>query len=363
MYRKTLKKPDGRNLYLYSHSPISDDIEAVSPVAHKSPPNPHMRWHPLRKEWVIYASHRENRTFLPPKDYSPLKVTSDEKFPTEMPPGNYEVAVFENLFPSMVLSSSGTSDVHVPTQPSTGVCEVIVFTQDPDKSLNQLPLREIDLILEVMGERTLELGKDPAIKYVLPFENRGVEMGVTLHHPHGQLYAYPFVPPVPQLMLNSMREHFEATGTNFMNEFIKDELKDGRRILYDDDLVVAFVPACARLAYEVWITSKRNVCYLHELTPEERRALALCLKTILMKFDKLWDRPFPYLMTLIQAPLNEGEHPWAHFFFQIFPPYRSKDRLKYLAGTEQGAGTFVNDSLPEDKAQELKNVIVEVSDD
>jgi UDPglucose--hexose-1-phosphate uridylyltransferase len=362
MYRKTLTKPDGRNLNLYARYPMDEDIQAVNPVHNVSHPNPHMRWHPLKKEWVIYASHRQNRTFLPPKDYSPLKVMSDEKFPTEMPKGNYEVAVFQNLFPSMLMSADAISDVHLITQPSRGSCEVVVFTQDPDKSLGELPVGQIDLILEVLGERTEELAKNQDIKYVMPFENRGVEQGVTLHHPHGQIYAYPFTPPLPQQILTSMREHFETTGTNLMGEFIKGEIKDGRRILFENDEVIAFIPACARYAYETWITTKRNVSYLHELTPRERKSLAICLKTVLMKFDKLWEKPFPYLMTLIQAPLNEGEHPYAHFFFQIFPPYRSKDRLKYLAGTELGAGIFVNDSLPEDKAQELKNISVEVKD-
>jgi UDPglucose--hexose-1-phosphate uridylyltransferase len=357
MYKKTLKKPDGRSLYLYSQNPISDGIVPTNPHHEPFHPKPHQRWHPLRREWVIYASHRQNRTFLPPKDYSPLAVTKRKDFPTEMPEGNYEVAVFENLFPSLNLTTHETPDLSVPTQPSKGVCEVVVFTQDPETSLGFLPRKRIELILEVLAERTRELMKIEDIRYVLPFENRGVEMGVTLHHPHGQIYSYSFVPPVQERFLESMRLFHEEKNTGLLEKIIQDEKADGRRIILETEKVIAFIPVFARYPYETWIVPKRRIGFLHEMTNEEFLDLSLVLKTILLKFDHLWMRPFPYLMTINQAPLK-GDYPFAHFFIQITPPYRSKDRLKYLAGTELGAGIFVNDSLPEEKAQELKNVEV-----
>jgi UDPglucose--hexose-1-phosphate uridylyltransferase len=362
MFKKTLTKPDGRYLYLYSTRPIPDDIKATNPVNDGKKPTPHQRWHPLRREWVIYAAHRQNRTFLPPKDYSPLAVTKNEEFPTEMPAGNYEVAVFENLFPSLNMTTEEEPEMKIPTQPSKGICEVVVFTHDPDSSLGSLPRNRIQLILEVIADRTKELAKNEHIQYVMPFENRGIEMGVTLHHPHGQIYSYTFVPPVQERFLESMKKHWKENGSGLMEQIIKDEREDGRRIIIETEHILCFIPAFARYPYETWITSKRQVSFLHELTPGEMFDLSAVLKSLLLKFDNLWQKPFPYLMILNQAPVK-GDHPYAHFFFQITPPYRTKDRLKFLAGTELGAGIFVNDSLPEEKAMELRDVAIEVKND
>lgn len=357
MYKKTLQKPDGRTLYLYSLSPIQDDIVPVNPVNDGKKASPHQRWHPLRREWVIYASHRQNRTFLPPKDYSPLAVTKSKDFPTEMPEGNYEVAVFENLFPSLNLETEDRPGLSIPTQPSKGVCEVVVFTKDPDSSLGHLPRQRIELILRVLGERTKELGKLELIQYVMPFENKGVEMGVTLHHPHGQIYSYSFIPPVQERFLESMKMFWNQNARGLMEEIIAEEKEDGRRIIIETEHVICFIPVFARYPYETWITPKRKMGFIHEMTDEEYLDFSTVLKTLLLKYDQMWERPFPYLMTIHQAPVK-GDHPYAHFFFQLTPPYRTKDRLKYLAGTELGAGIFVNDSLPEEKARELRDVEV-----
>jgi UDPglucose--hexose-1-phosphate uridylyltransferase len=355
MFKKTLTKPDGRQLYLYSHQPIPDDIIATNPVNDGRKATPHQRWHPLRREWVIYASHRQNRTFLPPKDYSPLAVSKNKDFPTEMPEGDYEVAVFENLFPSLNLSTEEQPEMTVPTRPSKGICEVVVFTKDPDTSLGNLPSERISLILEVLAERTKELGKVDSIQYVLPFENKGIEMGVTLHHPHGQIYSYSFIPPVQERYLESMRKHFQENGTGLLETIIRDEKEDGRRIIIETENIICFIPIFARYPYETWIAPKRQVQFLHQLSPSEMTDLSLVLKSLLLKLDNLWQKPFPYLMTINQAPVK-GDFSFAHLFFQLTPPYRTKDRLKFLAGTELGAGIFVNDSLPEEKARELMDV-------
>lgn len=358
MYRKNLTKPDGRPLYLYSSKPISDDIVATNPKHEEISATPHQRWHPLRREWVIFASHRQNRTFLPPKNYSPLLETAHPDFPTEMPKGDYEVAVFENLFPSLNLSHHDVAQMSVQSRESKGVCEVVVFTKDPDTSLGQLTKERIELILEVWGDRTKELSKNPDIQYVLPFENRGVEMGVTLHHPHGQIYSYSFIPPVQERQFESMKDFWDKNKLGLLEKIILDEKRDHARIIMETDHMIAFVPIFARYPYETWIVPKRKTPYLFELTKEERGDLSIVLKTILLKFDHLWNKTFPYLMTINQAPVK-GDHPDKHLFFQFIPPYRTRDKLKFLAGTELGAGVFVNDSLPEEKALELRNVTIE----
>lgn len=355
MFKKTLTKPDGRALYLFSLEPISDSIVATCPQSDGNRPTPHRRWHPLRQEWVIYAPQRQNRTFLPPEDYSPLAVTERADFPTEMPQGDYQVAVFENLYPAMTLNNEQAPKLLVETRPSRGACEVVVFTKDPKTPLGKLPVTEIDLILEVIAERTLALMKVPEIQYVLAFENRGTEMGVTLHHPHGQIYAYPFIPPVQEKFLASMREFWEEHGRSLLEKLISDEKADGRRVIIETGKTIAFIPVFARYPYECWIVPKRQTRWIHEMTEDERRDFAYVLKSLLEIFDRLWSRPFPYLMTMNQAPVK-GDFPFAHMFVQFTPPYRSRDRLKFLAGTELGAGIFVNDSLPEEKSQELISV-------
>ncbi len=357
MHKKTLMKPDGRFLHLFSRIQIPEGIVATAPRNAGPVPKPHQRWHPLRREWVIYAPHRQDRTFLPPKNYSPLAESKDPDFPTELPAGDYEVAVFENLFPSLNLTTREAPTLRVPTRPSSGVCEVVVFTKDPETALGNLPPERIDLILQVLADRTTELGKVPEIQYVLPFENRGVEMGVTLSHPHGQIYAYSFVPPVQKRFLRSMRDYLSEHSHGLMEAIIFDEMEDGRRIIVQNEFALAFIPAFARYPYETWVVPKKRRGLLSTLSSEELLGLAQVLKVLLQKFDLLWAKPFPYLMTLNQAPVK-GEHPYAHLFFQITPPYRSRDRLKYLAGTELGAGIFVNDSLPEEKARELQDVEV-----
>jgi len=267
MHRKDLVKPDGRKLFLYSREPIADSIQATNPPHDPVTGRSHLRWHPLRGEWVAYASHRQNRTFLPPKEYSPLAVTKSADFPTELPAGKYDIAVFENLFPSLSLNAAEAPLPQVPTEvePGLGVCEVVVFSQDPETSLSTMSLDEVTLVLKVLADRTRELGSKNEIKYVLPFENRGVEVGVTLHHPHGQIYSYPLVPPLPARMIETQRAHFLREGRGLLEDFIKGEEEDGRRLIVQKGSALSFIPVCARYPYETWIAPKRAAPYLYDL--------------------------------------------------------------------------------------------------
>lgn len=359
MHTLELEKPDGRRMTLYSRRPIVAPPgtlkEAPSPGALAA--RPHFRWHPLRGEWVAYATHRQDRTFLPPPDYDPLAPTRDPAFPTELPAGDYDAAVFENLFPAMVANATDAPALEVPTLPGRGHCEVVVFTPDPEGSLGALPVDRIQLVLEIWADRTRRLAKErPEIRYVMPFENRGIEMGVTLAHPHGQIYAYPFIPPIAERELALQAKHLAETGHGLLARVAENELRDGRRILHEADRALAFVPAFARYPYETWVLPRRPVARLTELDSAELLALARALKTVLMKYDALWKQPFPYLLVVHQAPLDGQPHPEAHVHFELYPAYRARGKLKFLAGTELGAGLFVNDSLPEEKARELREV-------
>jgi UDPglucose--hexose-1-phosphate uridylyltransferase len=359
MFKRALTKPDGRRLWLYSRTPISDAIEATGPAGSRPGRSAHLRWHPLRAEWVAYAGHRQARTFLPPAEFNPLAPTRDPAQPTELPAGDYDVAVFENLFPT--LTSDAVRDpprTIVDTSPAVGAAEVVVFTQDSNATLASLPIDHVELLVQAWTDRYMELGSREDVKYVFVFENRGVEVGVTLHHPHGQIYAYPFVPPIPARELHEQRRYLDAHGRGLLEDILAREVRDGSRIVYESPAVAAWVPAFARYPYEVWLAPLAPRPALPDLTREEQKNLAVALKTILMKFDRLWQQPFPYVMAFHQAPTDGGAHPEAHLHIELYPAYRMPGRLKYLAGSELGAGVFTADTLPEEKAAELRAVVV-----
>jgi UDPglucose--hexose-1-phosphate uridylyltransferase len=361
MHRVHLLKPDGRSLWLYGRTALPDGMIAPSPNDQPVTPGSHLRWHPLRGEWVAYASHRQHRTFLPPPEWNPLAVTRDPAAPTEVPDGPWEVAVFENLFPTLSPLAPDPPSAIVDTRPGRGACEVVVFTQDPQASLGRLPLEHVALIVDVWADRTRELAARDDVEYVFPFENRGVEVGVTLHHPHGQIYAYPFVPPVAARELSEQRRHFDRTGRGLLADLLESEVRDdSRRVIYQGDRAIAVVPVCARHPYEVWVAPRRAVPTLPELSKDERLDFARALKTVLLKYDAMWQRPFPYIMVLHQAPTDGIEHPEAHVHVEFYPAYRMPGRLKFQAGSESGAGAFTADTLPEDTARALQEVEVSV---
>ncbi|SOD42212.1 galactose-1-phosphate uridylyltransferase [Nitrosovibrio sp. Nv4] len=358
MYSLDLIKPDGRRLTLYARQQIDPEITAPSPFDAPLNASPHLRWHPLRGEWVTYAAYRQGRTFLPPPEYNPLGVTTDPVHPTEVPAGNWDVAVFDNRFPSLGGVSAAPPALIVPSKHAAGHCEVVVFTKDSAASLGALPLAHIELLLQVWGDRTDRMAQRQDIAYVLPFENRGAEVGVTLHHPHGQIYAYPLVPPVPARMQQEAQRYYGEKGRGVLQDLIVAERRAGLRMLYEGSHAVAFVPACARYPYEVWVAPIEPVESFIRLTSDQRADLARALKTVLLKYDGLWQRPFPYLMAWYQAPADGQVHPESHLHAEFYPPYRTRDRLKYLAGTEIAAGFFAMDALPEEKALELQQVEV-----
>jgi UDPglucose--hexose-1-phosphate uridylyltransferase len=359
VFKRTLTKPDGRALHLYGVDVQPEAPDAPAPPGAAAGPT-HLRWHPLRGEWIAYAAHRQHRTFLPPPAYNPLAPMRDPAVPTELPIGTYDIAVFENLFPTFSMRNADDPPAAiVPTAAGRGVCEVVVFTQDPDATLGALPLRHIGLLFDVWADRTEALGALDSVQYVMPFENRGVEVGVTLAHPHGQIYAYPFVPPVPARELDQQRAHLAARGRGLLAELLDAELADARRVIWSDDRAIAVVPACARYAYEVWIAPRRPVASLPGLLPDERMSMARALKTVLLTYDHLWGQPFPYVMVLHQAPTDGAGHPEAHLHLEFYPAYRMRGRLKYLAGSELGAGVFTADVLPEFAASELQKARVD----
>jgi UDPglucose--hexose-1-phosphate uridylyltransferase len=360
MHKRVLTKPDGRLLTLYSRQSLDDISAAPSPSHAPHAPNPHLRWHPLRGEWVAYAGHRQHRTFLPPAEYNPLAADDGDGVPTEVPAGPWDVAVFENLFPTLAMSALAPPALAIETAPGRGVCEVVVFTQDSAATLGALPPWHIELLVDVWADRYEELGRRPEVAYVFPFENRGVEVGVTLHHPHGQIYAYPFIPPVAARELSQQAAYYAQHGRGLLEDMIATEMRDDARMIYRGAHAVAFMPICARYSYEVWVAPVRTAPSFAALTRHERRDFARALKTVLLKYDGLWQTAFPYILAFHQAPTDGLDHPEAHLHAEFYPAYRMRGRLKYLAGSETGAGVFTADTVPEETVKELQAIQVDI---
>ena len=297
-----------------------------------------LRFNELRGEQVDYAIHRQERTFLPTREHCPLCPTRPGAAPTEIPFPSFEIAVFDNRFPAF----------HAPH----GAAEVVVYTDDHDASFGTLPAARAEALMWVWRHRYLELGAREDVDYVFIFENRGVEVGVTLHHPHGQIYGYPFVPPVAALEL-AADEHL---GRCAPCALLGDELADGRRLLFENDGVVAYVPYAARWAYEAHVVLREHRASLLDCHAAELRQLADALQTLVRGYDALFDRPFPYVMVVHQAPTGIADAR-GHLHVELYPPLRTAEKLKYLAGSEQGAGTFISDTLPEESAAELREAI------
>lgn len=319
-----------------------------------------LRYNPLLGEWLATATHRQDRTFLPPADFCPLCPTKPGSFPTEVPEAVYDIVAFENRFPSLkrdpdvpAIESDGIYKV----EPSIGVCEVVLYSPDHNTSLAAEPVEQIHKLVRVWRHRFEELERHGFVKYVFIFENKGEAVGVTLHHPHGQIYAYPFVPPVVAKELGQSREYFEEHSRCLLCDILEKEEMYKERIVAENGSFAAYVPFFARYPFEVHISSKRHVQALSEFSPAEERDLATILKQVLAAFDRLFDRPFPYIMAIHQRPSDGSSYDHYHFHIEFYPPMRTATKLKYLAGSEAGAGMFINDTLPEVKALELRNLV------
>jgi len=319
-----------------------------------------LRYNPLLGEWVATATQRQERTFLPPPDYCPLCPTKEGGFPTEVPESDYDIVAFENRFPSLKQDPDTpaiSSTELYPVRPSQGVCEVILYSPDHNTSLAKKPVEQIYKLVMVWRHRFLELSRLDFVKYVFIFENKGEAVGVTLHHPHGQIYAYPFVPPVTQKELEQFRLHKQKTGNCLLCDIVAEEKRFEKRIVAENGSFVAYIPFFARYPYETHISPKRHIQAFTDLSEKEERDLAEILKQILAAFDSLFDLSFPYIMAIHQRPSDGSDYDHYHFHIEFYPPMRTATKLKYLAGSEAGAGMFINDTLPEDKAPELKNLI------
>jgi UDPglucose--hexose-1-phosphate uridylyltransferase len=309
-----------------------------------------VRRDPLLGDAVAIASHRQGRTYHPPANECPLCPSEGDRL-SEIPDSSYDVAVFENRFPSLAGDS--------------GRCEVVCFTSDHDASFAELTEEQAGLVLDAWTDRTAELSHLPSVEQVFCFENRGAEIGVTLGHPHGQIYAYPFTTPRTALMLRSLAAHKEATGgENLFDAVLESELAD-ERVVLETEHWVAFVPYAAHWPYEVHLYPRRRVPDLLGLDEGARTEFPKVYLELLKRFDRIFgegEPPTPYIAAWHQAPfgtLEEFDGVVRDDFalhLELFTIRRTSGKLKFLAGSESGMSVFINDVPPETAAQRLREV-------
>jgi UDPglucose--hexose-1-phosphate uridylyltransferase len=350
---------DGRELIYFDETDdavrVLTDPRPLTPSA----PSSTIRYNAALGEWVALAGHRQERTHLPPDDLCPLCPSRDDRH-SEIPSPDYDVVVFENRFPSFAMQPirHGQGVAAEPAfveRPAFGRCEVVCFTADHDSSFAALTPARVRTVVEAWVDRTCALSALPHVEQVFCFENRGEEIGVTLSHPHGQIYAYPFVTPRSRRMLDSARQHRERTWRNLFADMLAAEVRSGKRVVARTDLWTAFVPFAARWPLEVHLYPNRHVADLSDLTDEERTDLAEVYLDVLRRMEAVYEENLPYIAAWQQAPVRI-DRDLAYLHLEVFSIQRAPGKLKYLAGSESAMDAFINDVSPERAAELLRAV-------
>ena len=328
------------------------------------------RWHPLREEWVVVSAHRQDRPWQGERAAGPPAPVPDYVESCYFCPRNQRVSgarnpdytsifVFDNDHPCV---GPGAPQHLAPppgiyrNAPATGVARVVCYTPKHNLTLAELAVDRIAALLDTWRDQYLELGARPDVRHVLTFENKGEAVGVSNPHPHGQIYATNFVFKTIETEAAVSRRYYHEHGRPLFRDIIRTEREDGRRVLFENASAIVFLPYFARYAYECYVAPKETHASLATMTGGEIGDLAAALKSLLVRYDNLWEQSFPYVLTLHQAPTDDGDYSGFHFHIECHPPLRKPSLLKYLAGPEIGGGNFLSDTLPEAKAEELRAV-------
>jgi len=330
------------------------------------------RWHPLREEWVIVAAHRQERPWhgerlgasgplAPPPAYAAdcYFCPGNARVSGARNPHYRDVLVFDNDHPCV--GPDAPRELEPPAgiyrnAPANGLARVVCYSPRHNVTLAELEVAEIERVLGALRDQYVDLGSRPEVNHVLVFENKGEVVGVSNPHPHCQIYATNFVFKTIETEAVLSRRYLKEHGRPLFQDIIGSERDDGRRVIVENASAIAFLPYFARYAYECYVAPKATHASLAGLNAGEMQDLALALKVLLVRYDNLWRMPFPYVMTLHQAPTDGADHSGFHFHVECHPPLRKPHLLKYLAGPEIGGGNFLGDTLPEEKAAELKGV-------
>lgn len=310
-----------------------------------------LRWHPLIKDWVMIASHRQNRPQMP-KNWCPFCPGSGKV------PDDFDVYKYDNDFPALSMDPPVPDDIATElykTREAYGKCEVILYSPKHTITLPELPVSHVKKLVDLWTERFVELSKDEKIKYIFIFENRGEVVGVTMPHPHGQIYGYPFIPKKLELELEACKEHYEEKKSCLVCDMLKDEINAGERLIFENDDFIVFLPFFTEYPYGVYIASKKHKQNLTQFSESEKLNLAKTIRDTAGTLDALFDTEFPYMMCMHQEPVNCGDFKdYYHFHIEFFPPMRSADKQKFNASSETGAWAHANPTKPEEKAVELR---------
>ncbi len=349
---------DGRTIRYYDTTNQSRNAPDLRPVE-AQPPIGELRFDALVNEWVAMAAHRQGRIFLPPKELCPLCPTNGELL-TEIPEADFEVVVFDNRSPSLrppvgdwALPDEVGPDTDLGT--AAGKCEVICFTANHGKSFKDLTPDRVRVLLEAWKDRTEELSLEPFIEHIAPFENRGEEVGVTLSHPHGQIYAYSYLPPRVEKMLAAAKTYKQSTGKNLFDEILAREIRDHERIIVRNDHWIAYVPYASRYPFEIHVAPLNPVADLAGLTEADCDAFPAIALEVMNRLDGVFGIEMAYIATWHQAPVRVGRD-LLRLHWQITSVRRAPGKLKYLAGSESAMGAFIMDMRPEQSAAQLREV-------
>lgn len=342
VYKRTFKKTDGRELFLYGYAPHLE--EPLPEEDNEIAKGGELRWHPIRREWNIYAAHRQNRTYKPAAADNPLAPSLPGTAPTEIPFQGFELAIFENKFTSLHPDAPAPTEIaQISSAKALGRCEVVVYSPSQDGNLATIGQEKRRLLTAAWIDRYDALFRS-GCRFVLPFENRGDEVGVTLHHPHGQIYGFNEIPTVQQNAATAFHN-----GYNLAADI--PTFKNGYGIAEAGGLI-AFCPPFARFPFEVWIAPIERLPGPWEFTEEQKDGFAFLIGDICRRYDEYFQRPTAYMLGLHAAPA--GADASYHFTTQFYPLLRAPGRVKFLASVEQHTGVMTVDVMPEQAADILK---------
>lgn len=326
-----------------------------------------LRWNPMIKDWVMVASNRQNRPQMP-KDWCPFCPDPNDHNPDKKVPDTYEVLEYDNDFPALSQNPPEPDDVATDlykVRKSHGKCEVVLYSPNHTGTLKELSDEHLRKLVDLWVERFNVMKSDPEIKYVFIFENRGNEVGVTMPHPHGQIYGYPMIPKKIELELDSAKEHFEENHECLFCRMTEEERRANLRIVHENDSFIAYIPFFADYTYGIYILSKTHKPTIADLSDKEKDDLGRMVRDISGMYDTIFpERPvFPYMMCMHNAPVNndiekyKGFENYYHFHIEMYPVLRAANKQQFMASSETGVWAHCNPTAPEEKAEEMRQAM------
>lgn len=313
-----------------------------------------LRYNPLLRDWTMVSAKRQKRPDMPKTD-CPFCPGSGKV------PDDYDVHLFHNDFPVLSTEPPTPDDVGgslYETREATGQCEVVLYSPEHRATLPDLSSEHMKKLVDLWADTYAALAAKQEHEYVMIFENRGEEVGVTMPHPHGQIYAYPFTPLKVQTELDSCQDYYEQRQSNMFADMIAEEQRFAERVVLENDHFIAFIPFFTDYPFGVFVVSRANKTDITEFDETEKQALGDMLQTIVGGMDRIYDRLFPYMMVMHQGPADGRDvHDIYRFHIEFYPPLRNTHQIKYNASSETGGWAAANPRKVEETAPELREAI------